>query len=113
MISMKLHIFQQSPGTVRFFDRSGDGDYFVAYNADAKLVAKEAYKTEGVLKSCKYKDQGVGKTLEYVTLNRTTFESFVRELLLVRQYRVEVFVNESKTKSRIEWVPKYKVCFNR
>lgn len=44
---------------------------------------------------------------EGVILNKSHFEMFVRDLLLVKQYRVEVYVNQGSSKNQ-NWVLEYK-----
>ncbi|OXA56996.1 DNA mismatch repair protein Msh2 [Folsomia candida] len=100
-------VSEQSAGTVRFFDTDGDGEKFVVYNNDARLASKELIGNISI-RTCKYKIGNEEKVLDYAYIRRSNFETFVRDLLLVRQYRVEVFINESTTKGRIDWVPKYK-----
>ena len=48
------------------------------------------------------------KKLQYVTLSRTNFEVYVRDLLLVRQYRVELY--RSKAGKSNAWELAGKVC---
>lgn len=45
--------------------------------------------------------------ISQVGLNKANFETFVKELLLVRNYRVEVFVNKGGTKGN-DWKIEYK-----
>ncbi|GAB6032645.1 MutS-like protein [Chamberlinius hualienensis] len=94
---------QKSPTTVRIFDRT---DYYTAHGEDAIFTAKEVFKTASVVKYYG-KDVGEKDRLPYVTLNRSNFEWWIRELLLVRQYRIEIFGNEGTSKNS-NWVLKHK-----
>ncbi|XP_043252756.1 DNA mismatch repair protein Msh2 [Colletes gigas] len=86
--------------TIRFFNRT---DYYTLHGSDALFAAQEVFKTTAVCKmlgSDPYKIEGV-------ILNKNHFESFIRDLLLVKQYRIEVYVNQGSAKNQ-NWVLEYK-----
>lgn len=49
--------------------------------------------------------------LESIILNKNNFESFLRDLLLVKSYRVEVYCNKPTAKGSASWVLEFKVSF--
>ncbi len=74
------------------------------YGSDAVYAAQELTgMTTGVRKL-----QNAEKTiiLEYFNVNRSLFDTFIRDLLLVKQYRVEVWINKQRN---VGWVPEFKV----
>ncbi|XP_018575301.1 DNA mismatch repair protein Msh2 [Anoplophora glabripennis] len=83
------------PSTVRLFNRN---DYYTCHGEDANIAAG--------FTSAAIKIMGEQPKLSYVCLNKTQFELFLRELLLVRQYRVEVYVKTSQKNN--DWYLEYK-----
>lgn len=86
---------EKSLSTVRFFNRT---EYYTLHGDDAKLAADYTSKI--------IKYMGEHPKLSYVCLNKHDMESLVRELLLVRQYRVEVYVKVSGKNN--DWQLEYK-----
>ncbi|KAH8410004.1 hypothetical protein KR009_004011 [Drosophila setifemur] len=85
--------------TVRFFDHSDC--YTVHGSDDCELVAKIVYKSTAYIGALIPDDKK--ETLQFVSLSKGNFELSVRELLLVRNLRVEVYVKKSN-----EWLLEYR-----
>uniref|UniRef100_A0A1B6KJA7 DNA mismatch repair protein MSH2 n=1 Tax=Graphocephala atropunctata TaxID=36148 RepID=A0A1B6KJA7_9HEMI len=86
--------------TVRFFNRI---EYYTLHGSDAVFTAKEFFKSSAVIKYI-----GSGKdNLESLILNKAQFEGFVRELLLVKHYRVEVYSKPNKAANN-SWTLEFK-----
>ncbi|XP_046399534.1 DNA mismatch repair protein Msh2 isoform X2 [Ischnura elegans] len=85
------NVIQKKPvTTIRLFNRT---EYYTVHGTDAIFTAKEVFKTSACVK---YIGAGNNK-IESLALGRSHFEHFVRELLLVKQYRVEVYSGGTKT----------------
>lgn len=79
--------------TIRFFDKR---DYYCVFGEDARFVALEMRKTSEAMKK--------GRTgLEYAIVNHKQFEAEVRELLLLRQYRVQMYGKESSGRWQLQY----------
>ena len=88
-------MFQKHATTLRFFDR---GDYFTLHGQDALLASRDYFKTHSVVKML-----GSGaKKLESVVFNKSHFESFARDVLLVKHYCIEIY-----TGSKTDWSLQY------
>ncbi|KAG8229379.1 hypothetical protein J437_LFUL000900 [Ladona fulva] len=81
--------------TVRIFNRT---EYYSVHGPDALLAAKDIFMTTAVVKSI-----GTGDNkLESLALSIVNYEFFIRHLLLVKHYRVEVYSGGGKTSN--DWV---------
>ncbi|KAF5287694.1 hypothetical protein FQA39_LY15794 [Lamprigera yunnana] len=89
---------QKPTATIRFFNRS---DFYTVHGEDAVFVAQNLFGTYTI------KYMGEHPKLSYVVLSRTNFEKTIRDLLLVKQYRVEVYVKPPSSKNN-DWTLKYK-----
>jgi DNA mismatch repair ATPase MutS len=90
--------FQKPVTTVRFFNR---GDYYTVHGSDAVFTAKEVFHSAAVVKFI----GADNNRIESLVLSKANFESFVRDLLLVKQYRVEVYMAQGGN----DWILEYKV----
>ncbi|KAF2367932.1 DNA mismatch repair protein MutS C-terminal [Trinorchestia longiramus] len=98
-----LAFFHSLPETGRacahIFDR---GDYYSVHGETARLAAATVFRTNAVIKK-----RGSGaQQVNTVFLNQSNFETFIRELLLVKQYRVIVYKQQSS--NRNDWAEEVK-----
>lgn len=89
---------EKSASTVRFFNH---GDYYSLHGNDAFLAMEKIYHTNSV------KYMGDEPKLAYACFSKNNFEKFIRDLLLVMQYRVEVYVKASQSRNN-DWTLEYK-----
>ncbi|CAB3978860.1 DNA mismatch repair Msh2-like [Paramuricea clavata] len=87
---------EKSETTIRVFDRT---EFYTIHGNDAVFIAKEIFKTMNIVKHI-----GSGeKKIPSVALSKVKFESTIRELLLVRQYRVELYRNKGGKGAQQNW----------
>ncbi|EDO27524.1 predicted protein, partial [Nematostella vectensis] len=78
-------------------------DYYTVHGPDALFAAKEVFKTSSVVKYLGTGDHKVPS----VVLSKMNFESTCRDLLLIRQYRIEMYRSKGgKNSSAWELVAK-------
>ncbi|XP_063826756.1 DNA mismatch repair protein Msh2 isoform X2 [Ostrinia nubilalis] len=91
---------EKPPTTVRIFDRN---DYYSVHGVDAHTSAREVFSSISNIKK-----MGIEPNrLDYLVLSKGNFEILIKKLLLVRRYRVEIYVAEGSVKNS-DWVLKYK-----
>lgn len=94
-----LYFSQKPATTVRFFDRN---DYYSLHGEDAHLAAKIVFKSTGQVKTMAPDDD---QRVDYVCVSKGNFEILLRELLLVKNYRVEVYIKKGQSN---DWTLEFK-----
>lgn len=84
---------------MRLFERT---DYYSVHGEDAHLAAKIIFKSTATVKTMA---PGEVQDVDYISLSKGNFEILLRELLLVKNYRVEVFTTKPGTS---DWTLEYK-----
>ncbi|EOR04124.1 DNA mismatch repair protein msh-2 [Wallemia ichthyophaga EXF-994] len=82
-------------GTIRLFDR---GEFYSAYGDDANYVANTVFKTQKVLKQLSSKK--LKQPLPFLSLNRISAQTFLREALTTRQLKIEIWESEGGKKAQ-------------
>ncbi|KAK9685635.1 MSH2 protein, partial [Basidiobolus ranarum] len=80
-----------NPGVIRVFERNG-GDFYSIHGEDALYVAREIYKTSSVIKYL-----GAGEGLPSCTLSKLNTETFLRDGLMTKQLRFEIWIPDKKS----------------
>ncbi|XP_013173294.1 PREDICTED: DNA mismatch repair protein Msh2 isoform X1 [Papilio xuthus] len=91
---------EKPPTTVRIFDRN---EYYSVHGADATTAAREVFCSIANIKKMGLEPD----KLDYLVLSKGNFEILIRKLLLVKRYRVEIYVCEGSSKNN-EWRLEYK-----
>ncbi|CAF3072765.1 unnamed protein product [Rotaria socialis] len=86
--------------TIRLFERN---EYYTCHGDDALFIARELLRSTNALKYWKTSDGN--KPLETIYVSNKQFEDILRQLLLVKQYRVEVWKKPQKISN--EWTLAY------
>ncbi|XP_055848504.1 DNA mismatch repair protein spellchecker 1 [Episyrphus balteatus] len=85
---------EKPPTTVRFFDRT---EYYSIHGVDdTDLVSRIFYKTTAHIQTMS-PDGDESDKLPYLTLSKNHFENVIRDLLLVKNYRVEVYTKKANS----------------
>ncbi|KAJ3021764.1 MutS-like protein [Thoreauomyces humboldtii] len=84
---------EKPESTIRLFERN---DYYSVHGEDALYVAQNVYKTSTVIKYLGDERNGIPSC----TLSKLNTTSFLRDLLLVRLYRVEIWSSEGRKGSQ-------------
>ncbi|KNC76301.1 hypothetical protein SARC_11194 [Sphaeroforma arctica JP610] len=88
--SFLLGLPKNADTTIRVFSRN-KGDYYSVHGeADALFIAQHYYHTMAIVKYFG------GKKEPFVNMSQMMYDSVIRDLLLVRQYRVELYAKEGK-----------------
>ncbi|KAG0000086.1 MutS-like protein [Entomortierella chlamydospora] len=83
---------ERQENCIRLFERSS-GDFYSVHGEDAYFIAQNVYKTTSVIK---YLGGDVSTGVPSCTLSKTTCETFLRDALLNRQMRVEIWAAEPR-----------------
>ncbi|KAL1923743.1 uncharacterized protein VTP21DRAFT_8723 [Calcarisporiella thermophila] len=83
---------QKPENTIRLFERNS-GDFYSFHGEDAKYIAQNVYKTNSAIK---YLGGDMKTGIPSCTLSRSNTESFLRDALLKKQLRVEIFAAEPR-----------------
>ncbi|KAJ3316451.1 MutS-like protein, partial [Blyttiomyces sp. JEL0837] len=89
--------------TVRLFERAG-GDYYTAHGDDALFVAETVFKTSSVIKYWGGDAKSGG--IPYCSISKLNAIALMRDLLLVKQKRVEIWENEGRKNQSFKCVKK-------
>ncbi|GAB0099393.1 DNA mismatch repair protein spellchecker 1 [Sergentomyia squamirostris] len=82
--------------TVRIFDRN---DFYSLHGQDAELAARMVFKSTAGIKIMSVPGDDGDIELPYTVLSKNNYENFVRELLLVKNYRLELYSNKGGSKN--------------
>lgn len=102
-IGLFKSLVEKPASTVRFFDRNY---YYTLHGDDAYLAAKFIFKSTTKVKTMA---PDSNHKVDYICINKGNFEMLLRELLLVKSYRVEVYTKNGPTRrvggriQRIAW----------
>lgn len=94
---MYLFLLKKTSTTVRFFNHN---DYYTIHGEDT-TQAVQHFPTSTI------KYMGIEPKLSYLVLSKGNFEKYLRELLLVKYYKVEVYVKLGQGKN-CDWNLEYK-----
>lgn len=100
-VIFRSFLIQKISTTIRFFDRT---EFYSLHGDDADFAAKAVFKSTANIKIMAGADD---EELRYVVLSKGNFENLVRELLIVKNYRVEVYTSKGGARTN-DWSIEYK-----
>ncbi|KAJ6252600.1 DNA mismatch repair protein msh2 [Anaeramoeba flamelloides] len=98
LLAFHLKLPKKTKDLVRFYERKGESPTYLSLGEDASFIAEEYYGTLATLKT-------IGKNrnlLDTVTVNQQKFVLVIRDLLLVKRYRIELYTR-IKERAKNKW----------
>ncbi|KAJ3440716.1 DNA mismatch repair protein msh2 [Anaeramoeba flamelloides] len=89
LLSFHSKLPKKTKDLIRFYERGGEQPTYLCLGEDATFIAEEYYGTLATLKT-------IGKNnnlLDTVSVTQQKFESVIRDLLLVKRYRIELYTS--------------------
>ncbi|KAJ3448104.1 DNA mismatch repair protein msh2 [Anaeramoeba flamelloides] len=89
LLSFHSKLPKKTKDLIRFYERGGEQPTYLCLGEDANFIAEEYYGTLATLKT-------IGKNrnlLDTVSVTQQKFESVIRDLLLVKRYRIELYTS--------------------
>jgi len=80
---------EKDPSTIRIFERSSQSTFYSVHGDDAIFIAQTVYRTLSIIKYLGHSDPK--RALPSATLSSTLFQNFLRDALVTRGLRIEIW----------------------